>query len=780
MSCFVPEDVPLVSKTDSGRWPGVWPCKERDSSPEALKGKRKFGQPCTEVDSENASASGEPEDDFASHIELWHARIPPECPSERSNPPMIDRAIGLNSSLVSGDYILTETVSKKKGNRVYATACLRGLVGMHIAELDALRARVKTWKWCFYQAIIALLVKTQLRYKHAWSGNIDYIYERGWNLFTHIGNINVKTVGSQKFDQVGAYNYTYDIEVELVQEMKDIPRTADVAWDYVESNHGRVIEVERKDLLKLEGKMGSEKETDRQTAPVHKTTKDIEKWFDKLPFQYQNCILRTNRYSLAFWKDGLFWYLYNPYRCNKLGFWDNTGYACIVKFCSRNALKRHLMILLLRANVYKIPEAELKNNEPPQTNENTEEDAVADIPAEAEESSKEESKPDVYTLQIFQVNYKKCELQNARLLKRQAPKPMMRPVSTKEMEACPYDPMDSSDKDEEIDNVENPGWLKRFKVTWVRCPNSKKRIVKESVVTGKLRWHQFYVEEPYKLFSLWGDIHPTQSLFPVKNRGKQAYACYVICAGMTRITAPEYWSSKTLDAIVMCGDKYYTFSAMEAEFNAKKPEYAGVVNWERYLSKNFQIGETMFQGSLLPGISGRLYTKSRNSLWATLRNMFIEHPFGIVTCESTCVCVFKFCGAFYMCDVHSTGPPLFQYGGGAAYLIRTTCFTKFMVVLTLTISSSECSEFVVNPIKIANAIDVGPVARCSRNLQKMTGYRVSKKIGKVTCPYDHSRKSAGKKPGRKATKQKRRATNRDVCNGEESPCEAAGYLEPPT
>lgn len=775
MSCFIPEKVTAVSKTESENWPSVWPCKRPDSKRNDIRKKRNFGEPCGELVQEFAT-SQEPEDDFANHLELWHARIPPTCPSARTNPPMVDRAVGQNHSLVSGDYILTETVSKKKGNRVYASICLRGLIGMHLPELDVLRSREKTWKWCFYQAVVALLVKTQLRYKYAWSGNVDYIYNRGWNLFTHMGNINVKTVGTQKLDEVGIYNYVYDVEVELVQEMKDIPRITNVGWDFVESNHGRLTEIERKDLLKFDSKIGVEKRTDEQTTPVHKGTKEIEKWFDRLPYQYQNCIFRTNRYCLAFWKEGLFWYLYNPYRCNDFGFWDDTGYACIMKFCSRNSLKRHLMVLLLRAYVYKLPEPKLRKVDPVKSDAKAtaKEDDVTKMDADLAEG---EARKDLFTIQIFQMIYKKCKLKNMKLLEGRGPKPMLRPVkNNRTAEVCPYDPLDSEnwcDKNEEIENRESPDWLRRFKVTWTRCPSAKKRIVRDSIVTGKLRWHQYYVEEPRKLFSLWGEIHPTQTLFPPEHRGKQSFACYVVCAGMTRITAPEYWSSKTLDAVVMCGDKYYTMSMLEAELKAKRPEYANVENWGRYLSKNFKIGETVFHGSLLPDIAGKLYVKSSSSLWVTLENMFLEHPFAILTCESTCVGIFKFCGAYYMCDAHSTGPPLFQYGCGVIYLIRTTTFSKLINVLTLTIASTECSDFVLNPIQISSVVDIGPM-NCSI-------LRIGKKIanGKRRYSYKSERKAAFKKSRSKASQLKKKTINKADCKGDESPCEAAGYLKPP-
>ena len=110
------------------------------------------------------TSDDEPKDDYADHKELGHARIPRTCPKSTKYL-LVDRAAGEDPGLVDGDYILFQLASKKKGKRTYADVCLRGLKGMHIVELSPKRAREKTWKFCFYQAVVALLAKTQLRYE---------------------------------------------------------------------------------------------------------------------------------------------------------------------------------------------------------------------------------------------------------------------------------------------------------------------------------------------------------------------------------------------------------------------------------------------------------------------------------------------------------------------------------------------------------------------------------------------------------------------------------------
>lgn len=628
--------------------------------------------------------------------------------------------------------------------------------------------------------------------------------------------INVKD--KQRLDDIIVYNYKYSVEVELIQELNDIPIVTDIPWDYEERNMTRKVALQRKELMNFELEIGSEKITDEQNAPVHKGTRKIEEWFDKLKIRYRNCIFRTTRFCVAFWKDNLFWYLYNPYRCDKFGYWDDSGYACIMKFCTRQSLKRHLMILLLRAYVYSAPKPEKDESEVEKPDTSGEEvetpqpeaaQAASVVPSEAtevtvtaeegregeedgegtvvtedtgptetpgvtdeahgaeqpeatiepetkEEETKEDKEEEFYTIQIFHIRHHCCQIHNLRLLQRGAPKPAKHLVSRKTIDDCPFDPLDVRDacaieqeEDDLKEAIEKPTWLKLYKITWAKCMAApqKKKSTKETG-TGKMRWHQYVVEESNKLFSLWGEIHITDGMFERENRGMQTYACYVVCAGMTRIMAPEYWSSKILDVIVMCGDRYYTYSKLEADFKSTKNEYSHVNCWNRYLMSHFNIGETMFEAKVLPAICGRLYSKGSKYLWQSLEQLFLKYQFGILTCESSCLGIFKFCGAYYMCDVNSFGPPLFTYGEGVVYLFRSTYFYKFITVLVLTIGSPECSQFALNPIEILKVMDVGPSVFPVGVLDKKDR---AKRVSKAECPYDEEKKRYMKKWKHKRT-----------------------------
>lgn len=529
------------------------------------------------------------------------------------------------------------------------------------------------------------MVSSHERYKYAWSANIDYIYDLAWMLFTHIGTINVKA--KQRLDDIVVYNYKYSVEIELIDEMKNIEADY-VDISYREPGLKRQIMLSRKDPLRVRVELGCQKVTDSGYMPVHKNVRELEEWIGNMIARYRDCIFRSFRFSLAFWKDGLFWYLYNPYRCDEYGFWSDYGSACIVKFCSMDSIRRHLMILLLRAHAYKVPSQE--------------EIFESDVGNEGDV---------LLNVQIFHVTFHCCQLDNLKLLQRGVSKQPRR------ADKCPSDLLEDRDDetDREEDEEDDPRepreratWLRHYRATtWGKCASSnRKKLSSAEVTVGKARWHQYYVEEPNKLFSLWGEIHITDDTFDEANRGMQTYACYVVCAGMTRITAPEYWTPKILDAIVVCGDRYYARSKREAELRSANDEHAGASHSSRFLCDLFEIGEILFEARMLPAFCGRLYAESSECLWKTLERVFSSYHFAVLTCESACLGLFKFCGAYYMCDVNSFGPPLFQYGHGSAYLLRATSFHKFVIVLVLTIGSSERSRFSLNPIEILRIVEV--------------------------------------------------------------------------
>lgn len=150
----------------------MWPCTTRDLAGElrarekdATRGRRRRDDafPCDpRRDDYEEEMRERTLRDLANRKELGHARIPAACPEPR--PECVDRASGERPGLVDGDYVVAELQGPEgRDRRVYAYVVLRGLKGMHLPELGPARERRHTWKFCFYQAIVALLAKTQLR-----------------------------------------------------------------------------------------------------------------------------------------------------------------------------------------------------------------------------------------------------------------------------------------------------------------------------------------------------------------------------------------------------------------------------------------------------------------------------------------------------------------------------------------------------------------------------------------------------------------------------------------
>ncbi|XP_008204179.1 uncharacterized protein LOC103315718 [Nasonia vitripennis] len=725
-------------------WPKLWPCSKRDIVREQkiLARKKRMKEtgalPC-EIDEVDSPESSDDErlQELAHQKELVHARIPYTYPKKRSIL-LIDRASGEHPGLVDGDYVTFELLTKKGVPRTYANVCLRGLTGMHLAELE--RTRETTWKFCLYQALVALLTKTQLRYKFTWSANIDYIYQHAWMLFLHIGYLNVKP--NQRFDDVLVYNYRYSVELELVQELKNVPVVSDVSFKYVEKSLQKQRQRPRKELTLARSGFGVEKQKDEFKLPVHKGTKMIEKWFDELEMQFTNCVIRTTRFALAFWQDGPFWYLYNPYRCDKFGFWNDAGFASITKFCTRDSLKRHLMILMLRAYAYEASGDKSEDKEKKST---------------ASNKISEESKG--FTIQIFQLIFHTCQIHNVKLYQRSPRKPKLKLVKKQESDLCTFDPLAklspmpcgiAPNDDKSNDKMEKPSWLQDYKITWSKSSSSKTNIP-ECGKPDITKWHHFDVIESRRLYVLWGQIHITDRIFAEENRSRQTEACYAVCAGMSLINAPEYWSAEILNAVVVCGDKFYT---------DRRLKFPDPNDWSSHPTDHFLIGTTRFDLSTDPPITGRLFVRSDQCLWRSLTRLFQNHRFAVLTCENSCLGLFKHCGAYYACDVGSYGPPVFERGHGSAYLLRVSCFEDYVRCLVLLIGSNECSGFELRPLEIGRVVHVQG-DECSG--RKKTKCPEDVGVSRKDCPFENER-SKGRKRGRRPSAEEKKKYDRTVCS----------------
>lgn len=102
-------------------------------------------------------------------------------------------------------------------------------------------------------------------------------------------------------------------------------------------------------------------------------------------------------------------------------------------------------------------------------------------------------------------------------------------------------------------------------------------------------------------------------------------------------------------------------------------------------------------------IKGRLYSSGTESLWQVLKLFFRHRRFGVLKCETALVGIFRDSGVYYLCDVLSYGPPIFEHGNGSAYLLRLTNFKDFVASLILLIGSPESAIFSISSIVVLNS-----------------------------------------------------------------------------
>jgi hypothetical protein len=109
-------------------------------------------------------------------------------------------------------------------------------------------------------------------------------------MFVHTGYLTTKP--NQRFDDILVYNYIYSIEIQLVHEIKDIPIIRDVTFEYFEESLTKKEIIQRNKVTLENCEFGVEKIKDNLKVPVHKHTRRLEKWFDKLSEEFTNCILK--------------------------------------------------------------------------------------------------------------------------------------------------------------------------------------------------------------------------------------------------------------------------------------------------------------------------------------------------------------------------------------------------------------------------------------------------------------------------------------------------------
>lgn len=167
-------------------------------------------------------------------------------------------------------------------------------------------------------------------------------------------------------------------------------------------------------------------------------------------------------------------------------------------------------------------------------------------------------------------------------------------------------------------------------------------------------------------------------------------------------------------------------------------------DWDERPNDKFRIGEIVFDLQAKTAMQGRLFVRNDQCLWRTLRRFFQKRTFGILTCESAQLAVFKHYGIYYLLDVASYGPPIFDRGAGMVYLLRATCLTDLLRNLILVIGTPECRRFTLRPMEIVKVVDLADADECGRvkvdECKKTKGDSL-----KAICPKDKKKDKKAKK-----------------------------------
>lgn len=236
---------------------------------------------------------------------------------------------------------------------------------------------------------------------------------------------------------------------------------------------------------------------------------------------------------------------------------------------------------------------------------------------------------------------------------------------------------------------EDDAWLEVDPLPW------SKRMKK--TVDGRMRgkpdtmWHNWNIEIPKSLYSLFGTIHQLSEKFSPETRGRQTLANLTVAAAMTDIYDFEQWNAAVLNAILVNGDNYFKECIKDVE----DKNYEISVD---DLKSDCSIFPYTFKVKFIPVINGTMFLvhPKQFNLYKGLRVFFDTY-------ESRCGIVSVTKGEwkkhvafgrtqereYFMFDCDSFGPPMFLDFDGSSYILRCTSFKRLLHVLTVTLRGGD-------------------------------------------------------------------------------------------
>lgn len=236
---------------------------------------------------------------------------------------------------------------------------------------------------------------------------------------------------------------------------------------------------------------------------------------------------------------------------------------------------------------------------------------------------------------------------------------------------------------------EDATWLEVDPIPWsvrqTKTPAGKEKFKADNL------WHDWNIEIPHSLYSLFGSMHQNSTQFDPKTRGRQTLANLTVAIAMIDIYELKEWNQAILDSILVNGDNYFKECVKDIEEEDYDVQFADLI-------EECSIFPYAFDTYFVPVVEGTVFVvhPKQFNLYKALRAFFdgYEGRTGII-------CVTKDTrkrhvafgkvqeGEYFMYDCESYGPPMFNEKEGVAYCLRCTTLKRLIHVLTVTLRGGD-------------------------------------------------------------------------------------------
>ncbi|KOB71329.1 Uncharacterized protein OBRU01_13219, partial [Operophtera brumata] len=201
--------------------------------------------------------------------------------------------------------------------------------------------------------------------------------------------------------------------------------------------------------------------------------------------------------------------------------------------------------------------------------------------------------------------------------------------------------------------------------------------------TPQALWKDWDIEFPGDLYSLWGSVHPLDTMFEEDQRGKQYLATCVVAIVMTQACSLSAWTGSFLDGIVNAGDKYHRQCITKI---ADKANYEISVNdLDVKFDGMFPYSFTVKFDKIIFGFVYNILP-DRFNLSNALTYFFESHHLGLLTSPAKNLSFGKAGDSYFMYDCQSYGAPVCCPGQGASYMLKCESLNRLVYCMTLTLN----------------------------------------------------------------------------------------------